>query len=54
MVYDWLPVIDHFRRLTDDVLLGVIGKKGDPEDFCCHLTRVSVPMRSADEPRARP
>ncbi len=40
MVYDQLPIIDHFRRLTDDVLLCVMDKKGDPEDFYFHLTRV--------------
>lgn len=44
MVYDQLPVIDHFRRLTDDVLLGVMDKKGAPADFYFHLTRVSTPM----------
>ncbi|RLV04656.1 hypothetical protein CTZ27_11330 [Streptomyces griseocarneus] len=49
MVYDQLPIIDHFRRLTDDVLLGVMDKKGDPVDFYFHLTRVSVPVRPADE-----
>ncbi|MFH8347787.1 DUF4334 domain-containing protein [Streptomyces sp. NPDC018045] len=43
MVYDQLPVIDHFRRLTDDVLLCVMDKKGDPEDFYFHLTRVPEP-----------
>ncbi|MCC3769863.1 DUF4334 domain-containing protein [Streptomyces sp. UNOC14_S4] len=48
MVYDQLPIIDHFRRLTDDVLLGVMDKKGDPVDFYFHLTRVSVPVRPAD------
>ncbi|MEU5188977.1 DUF4334 domain-containing protein [Streptomyces klenkii] len=40
MVYDQLPVIDHFRRITDDVLLCVMDKKGDPADFYFHLTRV--------------
>ncbi|WP_335581567.1 DUF4334 domain-containing protein [Streptomyces sp. KLMMK] len=48
MVYDQLPIIDHFRRLTDDVLLGVMDKKGDPVDFYFHLTRVPAPTRSAD------
>ncbi|MFG2225161.1 DUF4334 domain-containing protein [Streptomyces sp. NPDC048644] len=43
MVYDQLPIIDHFRRLTDDVLLCVMDKKGDPEDFVFHLTRVPAP-----------
>ncbi|WP_078508418.1 MULTISPECIES: DUF4334 domain-containing protein [unclassified Streptomyces] len=40
MVYDQLPIIDHFRRLTDDVLLCVMDKKGEPADFFFHLTRV--------------
>ncbi|MGG2460917.1 DUF4334 domain-containing protein [Streptomyces sp. RGM 3693] len=44
MVYDQLPVIDHFRRLTDDVLLCVMDKKGDPADFFFHLTRVPRPV----------
>ncbi|WP_245699768.1 DUF4334 domain-containing protein [Streptomyces roseifaciens] len=43
MVYDQLPIIDHFRRLTDDVLLGLMDKKGAPADFYFHLTRVPVP-----------
>ncbi|WP_234440702.1 DUF4334 domain-containing protein [Streptomyces rimosus] len=45
MVYDQLPVIDHFRRLTDDVLLGVMAKKGAPADFYFHLTRISAVPR---------
>lgn len=48
MVYDQLPVIDHFRRITDDVLLCVMDKKGDPADFYFHLTR--VPERLAATP----
>lgn len=40
MVYDQLPVIDHFRRLTDNVLLCVMDKKESPTDFFFHLTRV--------------
>ncbi|WP_405656864.1 DUF4334 domain-containing protein [Streptomyces sp. RK9] len=43
MVYDQLPIIDHFRRLTDDVLLGLMDKKGAPADFYFHLTRVPSP-----------
>ncbi|MER7987813.1 DUF4334 domain-containing protein [Streptomyces noursei] len=44
MVYDQLPIVDHFRRLTDDVLLCVMDKKGDPADFYFHLTRVPGPV----------
>ncbi|MFK0294626.1 DUF4334 domain-containing protein [Streptomyces sp. NPDC090442] len=43
MVYDQLPIVDHFRRLTDDVLLCVMDKKGEPADFFFHLTRVQAP-----------
>ncbi len=40
MVYDQLPIIDHFRQLTDNVLLCVMDKKETPTDFSFHLTRV--------------
>lgn len=43
MVYDQLPIVDHFRRLTDDVMLGIMDKKGASEDFYFHLTRVPDP-----------
>ncbi|MGW7641395.1 DUF4334 domain-containing protein [Streptomyces decoyicus] len=50
MVYDQLPIIDHFRRLTDNVLLCVMDKKEAPADFFFHLTRVpaSPPQSSGD------
>ncbi|GAA2682971.1 DUF4334 domain-containing protein [Streptomyces lunalinharesii] len=50
MVYDRLPIVDHFRRLTDDVLLCVMDKKGDPTGFYFHLTRVTetVPQPATD------
>ncbi|MFC5252904.1 DUF4334 domain-containing protein [Streptomyces nigrescens] len=50
MVYDQLPIIDHFRRLTDNVLLCVMDKKESPTDFFFHLTRVpaSLPQPSSD------
>ncbi|QZY20293.1 GXWXG domain-containing protein [Streptomyces decoyicus] len=50
MVYDQLPIIDHFRRLTDNVLLCVMDKKEAPADFFFHLTRVpaSLPQSSGD------
>ncbi|MFE7539356.1 DUF4334 domain-containing protein [Streptomyces platensis] len=44
MVYDQLPIIDHFRRLTDNVLLCVMDKKETPTDFFFHLTRVSASL----------
>ncbi|WP_329141769.1 DUF4334 domain-containing protein [Streptomyces sp. NBC_01456] len=50
MVYDQLPIIDHFRRLTDNVLLCVMDKKETLTDFLFHLTRVpaSLPQPSGD------
>lgn len=29
MVYDNLPIIDHFRKVEEDVLLGMMDRKGD-------------------------
>ncbi|WP_019633493.1 DUF4334 domain-containing protein [Actinomadura atramentaria] len=40
MVYDTQPIIDHFRRVTDDVVLGAMDAKGQPRILYFHLTRV--------------
>ncbi|MET8799920.1 DUF4334 domain-containing protein [Nocardia sp. NPDC004568] len=39
MVYDHLPIIDHFRRLDDDRLLGVMDMRGLAEPYFFVLTR---------------
>ena len=41
MVYDDLPVIDHFRKLDENTVLGLMDPKGRPVDFFFHLTRVT-------------
>lgn len=33
MVYDHLPIIDHFRAVDDDTLLGVMDMRGAPPYF---------------------
>ena len=33
MVYDHLPIIDHFRKVNDHVLLGMMDHKGDKEPY---------------------
>lgn len=39
MVYDALPVIDVFRRVSDDVRLGLMDLRGLPDPFFFVLTR---------------
>ncbi|HEX2075287.1 MAG TPA: DUF4334 domain-containing protein [Geodermatophilus sp.] len=46
IVYDALPVIDVFRRVTPDVLLGLMDMRGVPEPFFFLLTRERAPYRS--------
>nr|MDT0665383.1 DUF4334 domain-containing protein [Micromonospora sp. DSM 115978] len=40
MIYDDHAVIDYFRKVADDVVLGVMDPKGHPVDFYFHLTRL--------------
>lgn len=39
MIYDALPIIDHFRRVADDVVLGLMDMRGLPEPFAFVLQR---------------
>jgi hypothetical protein len=39
LIYDQQPIMDYFRKLTNDVLLGLGDVKGRPLDFFFHLTR---------------
>ena len=39
MIYDALPIIDVFRRVNDDVLLGAMDMRGLPEPFFFLLHR---------------
>jgi hypothetical protein len=43
MVYDKHPVFDHFRRLADDALLGVMDRKGEDHPLVFTLTRSAAP-----------
>ena len=38
-VYDTQPIIDCFRRIDDDRVLGLMDVKGAPADYFFHLTR---------------
>lgn len=33
MIYDHLPIIDHFRKVNNQVLLGMMDHKGDKEPY---------------------
>jgi hypothetical protein len=41
MVYDGLPIIDVFRRVSDDVRLGAMDMRGLPAPFLFRLDRVT-------------
>lgn len=43
MVYDKHPVFDHFRRLDDGTLLGVMDRKGEEHPLVFTLTRSAAP-----------
>lgn len=39
MVYDGRPIIDHFRRVSPDVVMGAMEAKGEAAVLYFHLTR---------------
>jgi hypothetical protein len=39
LIYDKQPIMDYFRKVTDDIVLGLGDIKGRPLDFFFHLTR---------------
>jgi hypothetical protein len=47
MVYDRQPIIDHFRRVDDDTLLGVMDSKSRPRPLVFFLTRLDRARSSA-------
>lgn len=42
MVYDHLPIIDHFRKVEQGVLLGMMDHKGDKEPYFFILEKVET------------
>ncbi|MFB4320219.1 DUF4334 domain-containing protein [Actinomadura sp. 21ATH] len=41
MVYDDRPIIDHFRRVSQDVVMGAMDAKGTDSTLYFHLTRTN-------------
>ena len=39
LIYDKHPIMDYFRKVTDDIVVGLGDQKGKPTDFFFHLTR---------------
>ena len=39
LIYDQQPIMDYFRKLTENVIIGLGDIKGRPLDFFFHLTR---------------
>jgi hypothetical protein len=43
MIYDQLPVIDVFRRIADDIVIGVMDLRGTPQPYFFVLQRHNEP-----------
>ena len=39
LIYDSQPIMDYFRKVNDEVVIGLGDIKGKPTDFFFHLTR---------------
>lgn len=39
LIYDKQPIMDYFRKVNDNVVIGLGDIKGKPTDFVFHLTR---------------
>ena len=39
LIYDQHPIMDYFRKVTNDIVIGLGDIKGKPTDFFFHLTR---------------
>jgi len=39
LIYDQQPIMDYFRKVTADIVIGLGDIKGKPTDFLFHLTR---------------
>jgi hypothetical protein len=42
MIYDRHPIFDHFRTLGDDLVVGVMDRKGDAAPLCFWLRRLGA------------
>jgi hypothetical protein len=40
MIYDQLPVIDVFRKISDDVVIGAMDLRGTPVPYFCAATNL--------------
>jgi len=41
MIYDRHPIMDHFKHVNDDVVMGVMDRKGDDLPLYFYLTRIT-------------
>ena len=46
MVYDRQPIIDYFRRIDEERVMGLMDRKGADPDFYFHLSREDEPPPS--------
>jgi hypothetical protein len=53
LVYDRLPVVDVFRQVTPDLLLGLMDMRGLPDPFAFLLQRSQEPGDQGDQGASR-
>lgn len=51
MVYDSQPIVDHFRKIDDDAVLGALSIHGKKPHYFFRLDRVEGSSSNAPEPR---
>lgn len=44
LIYDHLPIMDHFRKVSVDVLMGVMDMKNHPEPYFFYLKKLDGPV----------
>lgn len=49
MIYDDQPIVDHFRRINDDSLMGLMAMRDDDRFYVFELERVIDPTALAQD-----
>jgi hypothetical protein len=52
MIYDKHPILDHFRKITDDLVMGVMDRKGEAAPLFFYLRRARNRSQPSSQPHA--
>lgn len=53
MIYDQLPIIDVFRKITDDIVIGAMDLRGTPQPYFFVLQRHTEPPTTTEASHSR-